>query len=172
MESNGNDFTDYHKVPAHGDTFLTVMHTNVLEEAANFIAMFEHWLGTPRERTIVGLDLEYTVHKSDGRAQAALLQLCMRDYYLLWHESLGKRYCPQLINFLHHLDISFTTVDKRQDISKIEAMIIRIPNHMDMQDHFFIEGTNGRAGAGALATEIIDPIFGDIKTKFNKKLHD
>jgi hypothetical protein len=27
MEIYDNIFTDYHKVPAHGDTILTVMHT-------------------------------------------------------------------------------------------------------------------------------------------------
>jgi hypothetical protein len=78
MEFHGNEFTDYHKVPAHGNTVLTVMHTNVLEEAEKFIAMYERWLGTPKERPIVGLDLEYTLpRKRDGRRRAALVQLCM-----------------------------------------------------------------------------------------------
>jgi hypothetical protein len=63
-------------------------------------------------------------------------------------------------------------VDKRQDISKLEAMTVRIPNHVDIQDHFVIEGTNGRADPGALMAKIIDPTYGDMKTKFNKKLHD
>jgi hypothetical protein len=27
MDIYGNVFTDYHKVPAHGDTILMVMHT-------------------------------------------------------------------------------------------------------------------------------------------------
>jgi hypothetical protein len=93
MEFNGNEFTDYHKVPAHGDTVLTVIHTNIPEEATKYIAMFEHWLDTPKEQPIVGLDLEYTksIHWSDGHPRAALVQLCMRDHCLLWHESLAKR---------------------------------------------------------------------------------
>jgi hypothetical protein len=125
MEFNGNGFTDYHKVPAHGDTVLTVMHPNDPKELAKFINMFEHWLSTPKQLPIIGLDLEYTKTKPP---RAALLQLCMRDHCLIWHASLAKRYCPELINFLHYPNISFATVDKRQDISKLEAMAIRIPN--------------------------------------------
>jgi hypothetical protein len=80
MEFNDNGFTDYHKVPAHGDTVLTVMHTTDPKEAAKFIAMFERWLGTPKQLPIVGLNLEYTKTKP---ARAALLQLCMRDRCLI-----------------------------------------------------------------------------------------
>jgi hypothetical protein len=137
MEFYGNGFTDYHKVPAHGATVLMVMHTIDPREAAKFIAMFEHWLGTPNQLPIVGLDLEYTKTKP---ARAALLQLCMRDHCLIWHASLATRYCPQLIHFLNSPDISFATVDKRQDISKLEALGVRIPNHVDLQDHFAIPG--------------------------------
>jgi ribonuclease D len=169
MEFNGNVFTDYHKVPAHGDTILTVMHTNDPKEAAKFIAMFEHWLDTPKQLPIVGLDLEYTKTKP---ASAALLQLCMCDHCLIWHASLARRYCPELINFLHRLDISFATVDKRQDISKLEAMVVRIPNHMDIQDHFIIEGTNGHVGAATMAALIIDPTYAEYKINFLKSLHD
>jgi hypothetical protein len=110
MEFYGNGFTDYHKVPAHGDTVFTVMHTTDPKEVAKFIAMFEHWLGTRKQLPIVGLDLEYTKTKP---ARAALLQLCMRDHYLIWHASLATRYCPELMNFLNRPDISFATVGKR-----------------------------------------------------------
>jgi hypothetical protein len=125
MEFYGNGFTDYHKVPAHGATILTVMHTTNPREAAKFIAMFERWLGNRDQLPIVGLDLEYTNTKP---ARAALLQVCMRDHCLIWHASLATRYCPELIHFLNRPDISFATVDKRQDISKLEALGIRIPN--------------------------------------------
>jgi hypothetical protein len=91
MEIYGNVFTDYHKVPAHGDTVLTVMHTTDPREAAKFIAMFERWLGERDQQAIVGLDLEYTITKP---ARAALLQLCMCDHSLLWHESVATRNCP------------------------------------------------------------------------------
>jgi hypothetical protein len=129
MEFYGNGLTDYHKVPAHGTTILTVMHTTDPREAAKFIAMFERWLGTRDQLPIVGLDLEYTKTKL---ARTALLQLCMHDHCLIWHASLATRYCPELIHFLHRPDISFATVDKRQDISKLEALGIRIPNHIDI----------------------------------------
>jgi hypothetical protein len=91
MEIYGNVFTDYHKVPAHGDTILTVMHTTDLREAAKFIAMFERWLGERDQERIIGLDLEYTIAKPPC---AALLQLCMRDNCLLWHEAVATRNCP------------------------------------------------------------------------------
>jgi hypothetical protein len=110
MDFYGNVFTDYHKVPVHGATVLTVMHTTDPREAAKFIAMFEHWLGERDQLPIVGLDLEYTNSKP---AHAALLQLCMRDHCLLWHVSVATRNCPQLIRFLNRLDISFASVDKR-----------------------------------------------------------
>jgi hypothetical protein len=45
-------------------------------------------------------------------------------------------------------------MDKHQDITKLEAISVRVPNNVDIQDHFVIEGTNGPAGAGALAEEI------------------
>jgi hypothetical protein len=45
-------------------------------------------------------------------------------------------------------------MDKHQDISNLEAISVRVPNHVDIQDHFVIEGTNGHASAGALAEEI------------------
>jgi hypothetical protein len=109
MEIDGNVFTDYHKVLTHGDTVLTVMHTINLREAAKFIAMYERWLHEPEEERIVGLDLEYTIDKPP---RAALLQLCMREHCLLWHEAVATRKCPKLIQFLNHPDISFATVDK------------------------------------------------------------
>jgi hypothetical protein len=58
MEFYGNAFTDYHKVPAHGATVLTVMHTTDPREAAKFIAMFERWLGERDQLPIVGLGLD------------------------------------------------------------------------------------------------------------------
>jgi ribonuclease D len=145
------------------------MHTTDPKEAAKFIAMFERWLGTPKQLPIVGLDLEYTKTKP---ARAALLQLCMHDRCLIWHASLARRYCPELINFLNRPDISFAIVDKHQDISKLEAMAIRISNHVDIQDHFVIQGTNGRAGAAAMASLIIDPTYAEYKNNFDKDLHD
>jgi hypothetical protein len=128
MEIYGNVFTNYHKVPAHGDTVLTVMHTTDPREAAKFIAMFEHWFGERDQQSIVGLDLEYTNSKP---ARTALLQLCMRDHCLVWHVSVARRNYPQLIQFLNRPDISFASVDKRQDTSNLEAMGARIPNHVD-----------------------------------------
>jgi hypothetical protein len=94
MEIDGNVFTDYHKVLAHGDTVLMVMHTTDPREAAKFIAMFECWLGEPEEERIVGLDLEYTIAKPPS---AALLQLCMRNHCLLWHEAVATRDYAELI---------------------------------------------------------------------------
>jgi hypothetical protein len=129
MEIYGNVFTDYHKVPAQGDTVLTVMHTTDPREAGKFIAIFECWLGERDQQLIVGLDLEYTITKP---ARAALLQLCMRDHCLLSQESVATRNCPQLIQFLNRPDISFASVDKRQDTSKLEALGACIPNHVDL----------------------------------------
>jgi hypothetical protein len=90
MEFNGNGFTDYHKVPAHGDTVLTVTHTTDPKEAAKFIAMFECWLATRKQLPIIGLDFEYTKTKP---ARAALLQLCMCDHCLIWHTSFLNPTC-------------------------------------------------------------------------------
>jgi hypothetical protein len=171
MEFYGNVFTDYHKVPAHGATVLTVMHTTDPREAAKFIAMFERWLGEWDQLPIVGLDLEYTNTKP---ARAALLQLCMRDHYLLWHASVATRNCPQLIHFLNYPDISFASVDKRQDTSKLEALGARIPIHVDLQDLFNFPGTHqGRTGAAKMVALIIDPTNKEYKEEFRKKkLHD
>jgi ribonuclease D len=164
-----NVFTDYHKVPAHGDTILTVMHTTDPREAAKFITMFECWLGERDQELIIGLDLEYTITKPP---RAALLQLCMHDHCLLWHESVATRNCPQLIQFLNHPDISFASVDKRQDTSKLEAQGARIPNHVDLQDHFNIP-FQSRTGLAKMATLIIDRTFKDYKEEFRKKnLHN
>jgi hypothetical protein len=169
MEIYGNVFTDYHKVPAHGDTVLMVMHTTDPREAAKFIAMFECWLGKRDEEQIVGLDLEYTMTKPP---RAALLQLCMRDHCLLWHEAVATRNCPQLIQFLNRPDISFASMDKRQDTSKLEALDARIPNHVDLQDHFNIP-FQPRTGLANMAKLIIDRKFKDYKEDFrNKKLHN
>jgi hypothetical protein len=124
----------------------------------------------PNQLPIVGLDLEYTKTKP---AHAALLQLCMRNHCLIWHASLATRYCPELIHFLNRPDISFATMDKRQDISKLEALGVSIPNHVDLQDHFAIPGTNGRTGTAKMAALIIDPTYADFKEEFcKKKLHD
>jgi hypothetical protein len=147
------------------------MHTTDPREAAKFIAMFERWLGERDELPIVGRDLEYTNSKP---ARAALLQLCMRDHCLLWHVSVATRNYPQLIQFLNHPDISFASVDKRQDTSKLEAMGTRIPNHVDLQDHFNLPGTHqGRTSAAKMASLIIDRTYADYKEEFcKKKLHD
>jgi hypothetical protein len=129
--------SNYHKVPAHDATVLTVMHTTDPREAAKFIAMFEHWLGERDQLPIVGLDLEYTNSKP---IRAALLQLCMRDHCLLCHISVATRNCPQLIRFLNRPDISFASVDKRQDTSKLEAMGARcnIPRFYQTLGEFFL----------------------------------
>jgi ribonuclease D len=171
MEIYDNVFTDYHKVPAHGDTVVTVMHTTDPREVAKFIAMFEHWLGKRDQQPIVGLDLEYTNSKP---ARAALLQLCMRDHCLLWHISVARRNCPQLIQFFNRPNISFASVDKRQDTSKLEAMGARISNHVDLQDHFNLPGTHqARTGAAKMASLIIVRTYADYKEEFcKKKLHD
>jgi hypothetical protein len=144
------------------------MHTTDPKEAAKFIAMFECWLGTRKQLPIVGLDLEYTKTKP---ARAALLQLCMCDHCLIWDASLARRYCPELINFLNRPDISFATMDKRQDISKFDAMGVHIPNHVDIQDYFVIPGTNGHAGTAAMAALVIDPTYAKYKNNFDKDLH-
>jgi hypothetical protein len=145
------------------------MHTTDPTEAAKFIAMFEHWLGEQDEEPIVGLDLEYSITKTP---RAALLQLCMRDHCLLWHESMATRICPQLIQFLNRPDISFASVDKRQDTSKLEALGTRIPNHMDLKDHFNVP-FQSRTGLAKMATLIIDRNFKDYKEEFCKnKLHN
>jgi hypothetical protein len=169
MEIDGNVFTDYHKVPAHGDTVLTVMHTTDPREAAKFIAMFERWLGERDQEPIVGLDLEYTIAKPPC---AALLQLCMRDHCLLWHEAVATRNCHELIQFLNRPDISFASVDKRQDTPKLEALGAHIPNHVDLQDHFNAPG-EARTGLATMAKDIIDDKFKDHKVDFRVlKLHN
>lgn len=164
MEIDGNVFTDYHKVLAHGDTVLTVMHTTDPREAAKFIAMFERWLGERDQEPIVGLDLEYTIAKPPS---AALLQLCMRDHCLLWHEAVATRKCPELIQFLNRPDISFASVDKRQDTPKLEAMGAHIPDHVDLQDHFH-KPFEARTGLASMSKLIIDRKFKDYKEKFRK----
>jgi hypothetical protein len=164
MEIDGNVFTDYHKVLAHGDTVLTVMHTTDPREAAKFIAMYERWLREPEEERIVGLDLEYTIDKPP---RAALLQLCMREHCLLWHEAVATRKCPELIQFLNRPDISFATVDKRQDTPKLEAMGAHIPDHVDLQDHFN-KPFEARTGLASMSKLIIDRKFKDYKEKFRK----
>jgi hypothetical protein len=154
MEIYGNVFTDYHKVPAHGDTILMVMHTTDQREAAKFITMFERWLGEPDEERIIGLDLEYTITKPPRAA------LCMRDHCLLWHEAMATRNCPELIQFLNRPDISFASVDKRQDTPKLEALGARILDHVDLQDHFNIP-FQARTGLANMAKLIIDRKFKD-----------
>jgi hypothetical protein len=131
--------------------------------------MFERWLGERDQQPIVGLDLEDTITKP---ACTALLQLCMRDHCLLWHESVATRNCPQLIQFLNSPDISFASVDKRQDTSKLEALGARIPNHVDLQDHFNVLGQS-RTGIAKMMSLVIDRTFKDYKEEFRKKnLHD
>jgi ribonuclease D len=65
-------------------------------------------------------------------------------------------------------------MDKHQDISKLEALGTRIPNHVDLQDHFNITGTpQGRTSAAKMAALIIDPTYANFKEEFRKKkLHD
>jgi hypothetical protein len=63
-------------------------------------------------------------------------------------------------------------VDKRQDTSKLEALGARIPNHVDLQDHFNIPGQS-RTGTAKMASLIIDRTFKDYKEEFHKKkLHN
>jgi hypothetical protein len=51
-------------------------------------------------------------------------------------------------------------------------MGVRIPTHMDIQDHFVIPGTNGHADAGAMAALTINPTYAKYKNNFDKELHD
>jgi hypothetical protein len=51
-------------------------------------------------------------------------------------------------------------VDKRQDTSKLEALGARIPNHVDLQDHFNVPGQSW-TGAAKMASLIIDRTFKD-----------
>jgi hypothetical protein len=53
-------------------------------------------------------------------------------------------------------------------------MGVRIPNHVDLQDHFAILGNpQGRIGVGKMAALIINPTYAKFKEEFRKKkLHD
>jgi hypothetical protein len=63
-------------------------------------------------------------------------------------------------------------VNKRQDTSKLEALGARIPNHVDLQDHFNVP-SQSRTSAAKMASLIIDRTFKDYKEEFRKKnLHD
>jgi ribonuclease D len=82
------------------------------------------------------------------------------------------RNCPQLTQFLNRPDISFASVDKRQDTSKLEALGAHISNHVDLQDHFNVP-FQPRTGLANMAKLIIDRKFKDYKEDFRKKkLHN
>jgi hypothetical protein len=85
---------------------------------------------------------------------------------------VATRDYPQLIQFLNRPDISFASVDKRQDTPKLEALGAHIPNHVDLQDHFSVP-FQARTGLTTMAKEIIDKKFKDHKEDFRKlKLHN
>jgi hypothetical protein len=88
------------------------------------------------------------------------------------YQAVATRNCPQLIQFLNRPDISFASVDKRQDTPKLEALGARIQNHVDLQDHFNIP-FQPRTGLANMAKLIIDRKFKDYKEDFrNKKRHN
>jgi hypothetical protein len=85
---------------------------------------------------------------------------------------MATRNCPQLILFLNRPDISFASVDKRQDTSKLEALGVCIPDYTDLQDHFNVPGQS-RTSAAKMVSLVIDRTFKDYKEEFRKKnLHD
>ena len=140
-DGDGRDFPEHYTVCAHGTTDLTVVHTNVPEEAKKVLDMYSQWLQEPGQTyKIVGLDVEYTL-KEGGKPQgAALVQLCMRQHCLLYHVCRVKapRYCSRLKEFLQNRDIEFASVDIRNDSKVLESICIHVANHADLQMEFQI----------------------------------
>ena len=89
-------------------------------------------------------------------------------FVFIFDSRRDQRYRCNLGSFLRNREITFTSVDTRNDKKVLNHawMPIAPEYHIDIQDIIKLPGNGKRAGMGALAAAIIDPSYADMKKVF------
>ena len=73
-------------VDVHGEQTIEVTYTNDPAEVKRVLDMYQQWIASGEEK-FMGLDLEYTSHRSENQKKIAVLQIAFRRHVLVFHYS-------------------------------------------------------------------------------------
>ncbi|XP_020168894.1 uncharacterized protein [Aegilops tauschii subsp. strangulata] len=117
---------------ADGNTKFFVKYTNKASCVEYCIGRFKYWLRNDDQK-IVALDVEYTWPR--GPAQmAAVVQLCVGIYVLVYHISVADEHCGLLAAFLLDKEYTFVGVDINNDEKKLKLVGLVVQNFVDIQN--------------------------------------
>ncbi|CAM0951031.1 unnamed protein product [Alopecurus aequalis] len=177
-----NDWKDELQLPnvkttfvAHGTIEIDVVYTNDIlqvEETLKILRCKQRKQEAYEE--FMGLDFEYTKDEKD-KQHVAVVQLCMDRIVLVWQLSRPKERCEALFNWFRQRFSKFASVYIRGDMKVMErtwGFTIPFRYHVDIQDIYHIRGRGEMTGMAALAGELIDSSYGEMKDNFPKDGHD
>ena len=103
-------------------------------------------------------------------------------FLILWFQTKPQQYCCRpkehceaLFRLFHSRLCKFVCVDIRADrMAMKKTWGFEMPDnfHVDIQDIYYIKGSTGRSGMAALAGEIIEETYKNMKSKLQPKGHD
>jgi hypothetical protein len=124
-------FVRDYTVKVDGNTDLAVKYTNKASCVEYCIGRFKYWLREDDPK-IVGLDVEYTWPLGSTQ-KAAVIQLCVGVYVLLYQISIADEHCNSLAAFLLDKEYTFTGVDIHHDLEKHDRIGLSVQNFVDIQ---------------------------------------
>nr|XP_045090298.1 uncharacterized protein LOC123497684 [Aegilops tauschii subsp. strangulata] len=111
-------FENDYAARADGNTKICVKYTNKASCVEYCIIRFKYWLRNDDQK-IVALDVEYTWPRGPTQ-MAAVVQLCVGIYVLVYHISVADEHCGLLAAFLLDEEYTFVGVDINNDEKKLK----------------------------------------------------
>ncbi|XP_024312650.1 uncharacterized protein LOC104582010 [Brachypodium distachyon] len=174
-----NDVEDY-TIPAHAGIALTMRYTSKATIVEDCIDRFYELLDKAPHR-IVGLDVEFTrarpgrqkdlpAHK---RRKAAVIQLCVGTYCLVYQICHADRLSPKFRDFLQDESVEFAGVGITQDTEVLARCQLRVGKYIDIQKIYKVRG-NGKPNDSLcdLAADVVDPWYKDMKDGVDRAFHN
>ncbi|KQK14634.1 uncharacterized protein LOC104582011 [Brachypodium distachyon] len=174
-----NDVADY-TIPAHAGIALTVRYTSKATIVEDCIDRFYELLDKEQHR-IVGLDVKFTRAKRGKqknlpdhmRQKAAVIQLCVGTYCLVYQMCHADRLSPKFCDFLLDESIEFVGVGITQDTEILARCQLQVAKHVDIQKIYKVPN-NGKEidSLCDLAEHLIDPWYKDTKHGVDHRFHN
>jgi len=125
-------FEDDYAARADGNTKICVKYTNKASCVEYCIGRFKYWLQNDDQK-IVALDVEFTWPRGPTQT-AAVVQLCVGIYVLVYHISVADEHCGLLAAFLLDEEYTFVGVDINNDEKKLKHVGLVVQNFVDIQN--------------------------------------
>lgn len=107
-------------------------YTNKASCVEYCICRFKYWLQNDDQK-IVALDVEFTWPRGPTQ-MAAVDQLCVGIYVLVYHISIADEHCGLLAAFLLDEEYTFVGVDINNDQTKLKRVGLVVRNFVDIQN--------------------------------------